>query len=316
MICAGMAEIYVSSDIKIITSLLKAIRPTMAGMIIDIVVLRTLEDTALASSLRFCPKSNAILGIVTTIAENNISFSNTDKLGGILETYGTTWTSAALVSQTSGLPLNIPIDSNLNNINIMNVDYPSLNESLYINYRLSNILQKDFSRWKLQYSSDENPYVINLSPAFSYSQGSTYKYGEFPSLYKSIYGLVYNQKIENEYGFDYGNNLILPFGQHNKDLYKELIGIDYNPAHYGDIDYIISVLSGEHDQKSNAYTYQNSTSTKTTKATLDSSSNKPKGKNRCPSCGATLVRRKGPYGAFWGCSNYPRCVSGKPHVWS
>ena len=48
---------------------------------------------------------------------NGINFSNTDKLGGILETYGTTWTSAALVSQTSGLPLNIPIDSNLNNIN-------------------------------------------------------------------------------------------------------------------------------------------------------------------------------------------------------
>lgn len=98
--------------------------------------------------------------------------------------------------------------------------------------------------------------------------------------------------------------------QHNKELYKKLIGIDYNPARYGDIDYIISVLSGEHDQKSNTYTDQNSTSTKSTltsKSASDNSGNKPNGKKRCPKCGSTLVRRKGPYGAFWGCSNYPRC---------
>ena len=98
--------------------------------------------------------------------------------------------------------------------------------------------------------------------------------------------------------------------QHNKDLYKKLIGIDYNPAHYGDINYIISVLTGEYDQKSNTDTYQNSTSTKSTstsKASTKNFGNKPKSKNRCPRCGATLVRRNGPYGAFWGCSNYPRC---------
>lgn len=29
--------------------------------------------------------------------------------------------------------------------------------------------------------------------------------------------------------------------------------------------------------------------------------------NRCPRCGASLVMRKGKYGEFYGCSNYPRC---------
>lgn len=29
--------------------------------------------------------------------------------------------------------------------------------------------------------------------------------------------------------------------------------------------------------------------------------------NRCPLCGAELKRRKGKYGLFWGCSNYPKC---------
>lgn len=28
---------------------------------------------------------------------------------------------------------------------------------------------------------------------------------------------------------------------------------------------------------------------------------------RCPKCGGYLVERKGKYGIFWGCSNYPKC---------
>ncbi len=27
----------------------------------------------------------------------------------------------------------------------------------------------------------------------------------------------------------------------------------------------------------------------------------------CPRCGGDLVKRKGKYGVFWGCSNYPKC---------
>lgn len=27
----------------------------------------------------------------------------------------------------------------------------------------------------------------------------------------------------------------------------------------------------------------------------------------CPRCNAKLVRRNSKYGAFWGCSNYPKC---------
>lgn len=30
-------------------------------------------------------------------------------------------------------------------------------------------------------------------------------------------------------------------------------------------------------------------------------------KNKCPYCGGELVVRKGKYGDFWGCSNYPKC---------
>ena len=30
-------------------------------------------------------------------------------------------------------------------------------------------------------------------------------------------------------------------------------------------------------------------------------------KYRCPKCGGMLVKRKGPYSEFFGCSNYPKC---------
>lgn len=42
---------------------------------------------------------------LTTLAKENISFSNNEKLGGALAFPGTTWTIASVVSQSSGLPL-------------------------------------------------------------------------------------------------------------------------------------------------------------------------------------------------------------------
>lgn len=45
------------------------------------------------------------------LAQMNVSFSNTDKLGGIFTTVGSTWTMAAIFSQTTGLPLK-NVDSN------------------------------------------------------------------------------------------------------------------------------------------------------------------------------------------------------------
>ena len=49
---------------------------------------------------------------LTAIAKENISFSNTDKLGGAYNLTGTNWTIAAMVSHTSGVPLKITIDRN------------------------------------------------------------------------------------------------------------------------------------------------------------------------------------------------------------
>lgn len=46
------------------------------------------------------------------LADSNIHFSNTEKLGGAYPVSGTGWTVAAIVSQTSGMPLKVSIDGN------------------------------------------------------------------------------------------------------------------------------------------------------------------------------------------------------------
>jgi Phosphoglycerol transferase and related proteins, alkaline phosphatase superfamily len=61
---------------------------------------------------------------LTRIAAENISFSNTDRLGGGYPTYGTTWTMGAMFAQTAGLPLIIPI--NQNEMSTQDTFFPSI----------------------------------------------------------------------------------------------------------------------------------------------------------------------------------------------
>jgi len=67
----------------------------------------------------------------------------------------------------------------------MNVKYPSLNEAYYYKYKTTNKLSKTYNRWKLKYSPDENPYITNMSFAFSYCNSSNYNYGAFPIIENS-----------------------------------------------------------------------------------------------------------------------------------
>ncbi|MBQ8836209.1 MAG: LTA synthase family protein [Clostridia bacterium] len=46
---------------------------------------------------------------LTALAEENVSFSNTDTNGGAYSYSGTTWTASAMVAQTSGLPVKVPL---------------------------------------------------------------------------------------------------------------------------------------------------------------------------------------------------------------
>lgn len=46
---------------------------------------------------------------LTALAKENVSFSHNDGLGGAYSYAGTTWTASAMVAQTSGLPIKVPV---------------------------------------------------------------------------------------------------------------------------------------------------------------------------------------------------------------
>lgn len=49
---------------------------------------------------------------LTQLAEENVNFSHDDGIGGALSFSGTTWTAAAMVTQTSGLNVQVPLEAN------------------------------------------------------------------------------------------------------------------------------------------------------------------------------------------------------------
>lgn len=91
--------------------------------------------------------------------------------------------------------------------NIMDVSLPAFNDRHIIDYQFANKLTTTFNRWKLKYSSDEYPYITNMSWAFSHNQDSNYKYREYPVsyLYQAGYARI-EESLNNRY------NLLFPIG--------------------------------------------------------------------------------------------------------
>lgn len=73
--------------------------------------LESMENTYASEDFGGAQPVNLIPGL-TDLAFANTSFSNTNLLGGAHQLPGTNWTIAAMVSQTAGIPLKIPIQHN------------------------------------------------------------------------------------------------------------------------------------------------------------------------------------------------------------
>ena len=95
-------------------------------------------------------------------------------------------------------------------INVCNVDYPALNESKYVKYEFANKITPTYCKFKLLYSSDNDPYITNANFAYSYLQYPNQKYGYFPTSFKGITPkLIYSN-----------NDIKLPLGKNIDNYYK------------------------------------------------------------------------------------------------
>ncbi len=75
------------------------------------IFMESMESTYASKELEGAFEENLIPEL-TNLAQQNISFSHTNKFGGMQNIQNTNWTIAAMVSQTAGLPLKIGIDGN------------------------------------------------------------------------------------------------------------------------------------------------------------------------------------------------------------
>lgn len=76
-------------------------------------------------------KSTNCMPKLTRLANENISFSNTDKLGGALPFTGTTWTIASMTAQLIGLPLKVDVASDLGQQNNFMLGAKALGDYLH-----------------------------------------------------------------------------------------------------------------------------------------------------------------------------------------
>lgn len=96
------------------------------------------------------------------LALNNINFSNTNLLGGALESYGTSWTVAAMIAQTAGIPLKVKLNdisssdsTSFSNIKVLG---DILKDNGYSNYLLMGS-DADFGGRKVYFESHN--YVVS-----------------------------------------------------------------------------------------------------------------------------------------------------------
>lgn len=88
----------------------------------------------------------SIIPELEKLAQENINFSNTEKLGGAVSLPATWWTAAGMVAQTSGVPLKVSLpDHNL---------YSGFSSFLPGVYSLGEILKKEGYNLKLMVGSD------------------------------------------------------------------------------------------------------------------------------------------------------------------
>lgn len=88
---------------------------------------------------------NNLIPELTALADNNINFSEDDLVGGAHSTTGTTWTVGAMVAQTGGMPLLLPINGN---------NYDSYGEFLPGITTLGDILKTEGYNQEIMVGSD------------------------------------------------------------------------------------------------------------------------------------------------------------------
>lgn len=111
------------------------------------IFLESMEMTA-ASTENGGLQEESYIPNLEKLALGNTNFSNTSRLGGALNSVGSTWTAASIISHTSGVPLKIPLT--------VKNQYALTGESMPGAYSLGEILEKNGYKNYFFIGSDAN----------------------------------------------------------------------------------------------------------------------------------------------------------------
>ena len=153
---------------------------------------------------------------LTKLADENISFSHTEKLGGAQAVSGTTWTMGAMVAHTSGLPLKLSIDGN---------SYGKYTSFLPGAYTLGDILKENGYNQKLMIGSNasfggRDNYFISHGEYEIYDVNTAIKEGKMTEEDKVWWG------FEDKNLFDWAKDEILELANQDKPFNFTLLTVD------------------------------------------------------------------------------------------
>lgn len=198
------------------------------------IFMESMENTFMSYEVGGAMEENLIPEL-TAIADNNISFSNTNSNGGPITTPGTYWTIAAMVSQHMGLPLSLPIDNN--SYNLYETFIPG-------GYSLGDILQANGYNQTLLVGSNAE---YGGRKAF-YQQHGNYKILDLFSAWAD--GIVPNNRsvfwgFEDLYLYEYAKKELENLSAQNEPFNLTMLTVD---THHVE-GYYCSLCQNEHDKQ-------------------------------------------------------------------
>lgn len=153
------------------------------------IIIESMENTFSSKENGGYMEDNLIPNL-TNISRKNISFSNSNELGGALEIIGSEYTVASMLSQLAGMPLKINID------HATKYDF----NKFYIGTTLGDIL----------YDNGYNNYII---------MGSNSKYGARDNLYKNHHYAISDVNTAIEKGYMTSEDMVW-WGYSDSNLFK------------------------------------------------------------------------------------------------
>ena len=169
------------------------------------------------------------------LAKENVNFSHTQGVGGWGEVTNTIWTVASIVSQTSGIPLSIPMKRNT---------YGKTAPFLPGVKSINNILKENGYNQAVMFGSDGNyagrdQYYLQHGVDKVYDLMSAREDGTIPKKYKVWWGM------EDMRLYEYARNVIPQMAEKDEPFFFSMLTVDTH--HVG--GYKCSICGDQYDEK-------------------------------------------------------------------